>query len=136
LPLFSSLWQDTYQDTYMVKPINNRAPQSTPSKTGDARGVSQRQNVPNTGSNQNNESIAQQPGPFYNDKARTARRAEHSMSGEAWALKLQQQLAANQSPKASIVPPRLGSETNIRHSENNPVPTPYPDIASAKKKDK
>jgi hypothetical protein len=119
----------------MVKPINNQGPQSTPTKTGDARGVSQRQNVP--GSNQNNESIGQQPGPLYNDKARTARRAEHSMSGEAWALKLQQQLAANQSPKGgSMTPPRLGWETNVRHSENNPVPTPYPDIASAKKKDK
>ncbi len=121
----------------MVKPINKQAPQSTPSKTGDARGVSQNQNAPNAGSNQNNESIAQQPSPLYNDKARLARRAEHSMSGEAWALKLQQQLAANQSSKGgSMVPPRLGWETNVRHSENNPVPIPYPDISSAKKKDK
>jgi hypothetical protein len=124
----------------MVKPINNQAPQTTPTKTGDASGVSQSQNLPNAGANQNNESLAPQTGgALYNDKARTARRAEHSMSGEAWALKLHQQLdAAKQTakPAGSMVLPRVGWEVNINNSENNPVPTPYPDIANAKKKDK
>ena len=121
----------------MVKPINSQAPQSTPTKTGEARGVSQEQNLPNVGSNQNNE-MPGKPVPLYNEKARTARRAEHSMSGEAWALKLQQQLdAKNQSPKSSsMIPPRMGWEVNVNHSDSNPVPTPYPNIADAKKKDK
>ncbi|MCI0615197.1 hypothetical protein L0244_19580 [bacterium] len=121
----------------MVKPINNQAPQSTPSKTGDARGVSQKQKIATGESAQINESLPQQTGVQYNDKARFARRAEHSMTGEAWALKLQQQLAANQSPKGgSMVPPRVGWEISVDHSENNPVPTPYPNVASAKNKDK
>jgi ATP sulfurylase len=122
----------------MVKPINNATPQSTPTKTGDARGVSQPQKITNAETAQNNESTAQQSSPLYNDKARLSRRAEHSMSGEAWAIKLQQQFnAATQVPKAgSMTLPRVGWETDVRHSENNPVPTPYPDIASTKKKDK
>jgi hypothetical protein len=121
----------------MVKPINSQAPQSTPTKTGDVRGVTQSQNVPNAGSNQNNESLAQQTSPLYNDKARMARRAEHSMSGEAWALKLQQQLdAKNQSPKSnSMVLPRVGWEIKVNQSENSSVPTPYPNIANANQKD-
>lgn len=122
----------------MVKPINNQAPQSTPTNTGDAKGVSQSQNVPNAVANQNNDSLAPQTGALYNDKARTARRAEHLMSGEAWALKLSQQLdAANQTPKpaGSMVLPRVGWEVKVSQSENSSVPTPYPNIANANQKD-
>jgi hypothetical protein len=121
----------------MVKPINNQAPQSTPTKTGGTKGVTQSQYVPNAASNQNNESLAQQTTPLYNDKARMARRAEHSMSGEAWALKLQQQLDAKNQPQksGSMVPPRMGWEIKVKHSENSSVPTPYPNIANANQKD-
>lgn len=112
----------------MVKPIGS-SPQPTTVKP----------DVEQVGVNpQNEEAIrANKPAPIYNAKAQHARRAEHAMSGEAWALKLQQQLdAKNQSPKSgSMVLPRVGWEMKVNQSENNPVPTPYPNIADAKKKD-
>ena len=88
----------------MVKPIGP-APQSTRVKTEVEQAPVQSGNEQAPRTNQ--------PAPIYSAKAQISRRAEHSMIGEAWALKLQQQLDA---------------------SKQNAVPTPYPNIANANQK--
>jgi hypothetical protein len=87
----------------MVKPIGP-APQSTPVKTEVEQTAVQ---------SGEQASRPNKPAPIYSEKAQISRRAEHSMIGEAWALKLQQQLDA---------------------SKQTAVPTPYPNIANANRK--
>ena len=88
----------------MVKPIGP-AQQSTPVKTDVEQTAVQ--------SGKEQASRPSKPAPIYSEKAQISRRAEHSMIGEAWALKLQKQLDA---------------------SKKTSVPTPYPNIANANQK--
>jgi hypothetical protein len=108
----------------MVKPIGS-SPQSTPVKT----------EVEQTGANTGKEQTGRpnQPAPIYSAKAQNARKAEHSFAGQAQAMKLQAELERAQGGSMSI--PRMKWETNVSHSENSSVPTPYPNIANANQKD-
>ena len=108
----------------MVKPIGS-SPQSTPVKT----------EVEQTGVKTGKEQTGRpnQPAPIYSAKAQNARKAEHSFAGQAQAMKLQAELERAQGGSMSI--PRMKWETNVSHSENSSVPTPYPNIANANQKD-
>jgi hypothetical protein len=108
----------------MVKPIGP-SPQSTPvnpevEQTAVKPGKEQ--------ASRTNKAV-----PIYSEKAQIARRAEHSFAGQAQAMKLQAELQRAQGGSMSV--PRMKWETNVRHSENSSVPTPYPNIANANQKD-
>jgi hypothetical protein len=93
----------------MVKPIQSGAPQPIPESP---------KKDPITNANAEPVELpAVQKTVGYNDAGRAARRAEHSMEGQAQAAKLFAQLQQSQGRNAS-------------------VPTPYPNIANTKKDQK
>ena len=108
----------------MVKPIG-RFPQPNPVKS----------NVEEAGAKTGKEQAAStnKTVPIYNEKAQIARRAEHSLMGQAQAMKLQTELQRAQGGSMSI--PRMKWETDVKNTDGTPVPTPYPNFASANQKD-
>lgn len=110
----------------MLKPIKGSAPQPASEVTDKKDQASVSANTAQT-----TEPKVRQP--IYSAKARIARQAERFFEGQARAANLQAELERAQS--GSVMVPRMKWETSVGHSDNNSVPTPYPNIADASKKD-
>src|SRR5262245_37642038 len=113
------------EDICMVKPIKSGVPQAIPETTKNEQASSTNA--------QPVEIPAVQKTVGYNDAGRAGRRAERAMEGQAQAAKLLAQL--QQAQGGSMMLPRMKWEVNVDHSDNSAVPTPYPNIANANKKD-